>query len=370
MAVSARIKMGAVIISAVIVIASLGLGIIVLMNENNKLQIDNQELLDYSIDLNSDYNESRSENEILTSDLDDANDLNYDLTEDLDDALDENEVLETQNLNYSNQITKYINDTKVLNAQIITLQAEVSTLVVEKFILMNQTIVLQSDIDNLTSQISSLQYQISELNATIADLWDENDAWWDIYYMRTGEYPQWLVTPDESLIVSTKNSILGSNANGILTWSDMDTICTWVHNQITYSYDQFMLNPYSSSGRQEFWQTPSETLDRGEGDCDDFANLALSLMFAEQKVGWLWGTTVVFDGTSGHAAIFVNVVNDTMFIYDPTWGWDSGTAKAESTALTQWAVAGGHSSVTRVNELYDESSLTSFSTLSEFYSWF
>lgn len=33
----------------------------------------------------------------------------------------------------------------------------------------------------------------------------------------------------------------------------------------------------------DYWQTPEETLDRGKGDCDDFARLALDILVRIQK---------------------------------------------------------------------------------------
>jgi len=384
MAISEVIKIKALMMSCAIVTASFSIGMIIMFEENTKLNNDNLELIDENDGLINEKN-------ILSADLVESNNL-------VDELSDEITDLEEENSDYWEELNLWKNTTNNLNLQIKNLLTQVNALEITKRSLENQTEDLKDDIsdleddiddleddvNSLNSEITSLNSQISSLNSQIADLnfqidslqaendgltW-ENNEWWDIYYMRTGDYPYWLVTPDDSTIIAYSQVILGANADGDLTWADMGTINDWVHSNIDYSYDQYMLNPYSIEGRQDFWQTPYETLDRGEGDCDDFANLALSLMLAEENVGWLWGCHVAFDDDAGHAAIFVNVADDQMHVFDPTWGYDTIITQDEPGVLDEWAFIGGHSSVTDVFRIYSDTTEVEFDGLSEFYSWF
>jgi len=228
---------------------------------------------------------------------------------------------------------------------------------------------LVDEIEQLKREKEDLRREIDDLEAQNRYLKNENSEWWYIYRLRAGEYPYDLVTPEDPAIVSKSFEILGTDADGDLTWGDMYKINDWVSTNIDYSRDPYIYNP-DNYGEWDYWQTPKETLKRGEGDCDDHANLALSLMLAEENVGWLWGARVIFDGESGHVGIFVNVVDDQMFVFDPTWGWQSSRSQSEPLALDEWANRGGHSSVTKVRELYSDTESHEFDTLQEFYDWF
>ncbi len=228
---------------------------------------------------------------------------------------------------------------------------------------------LERDNRNLEDQIDDLESTTSSLEHDIQILENENSEWWHIYRLRTGEYPYDLVTPDDPTIISKSSEILDANADGDLTWNDMYAINNWVYYNIDYSHDPYITNP-DNYGEQDYWQTPEETLDRGEGDCDDQANLALSLMLAEESADWLYGARVVFSGESGHVGIFVDVTDDRMYVLDPTWGWASSNIQSEPLALDEWASRGGYASVTRVVEVYWETGSEKFDTLQDFYDWF
>lgn len=243
-----------------------------------------------------------------------------------------------------------------------TLENEIAALQGNNTGLEEQMTYLEDEIDYLESIIASLQGNTSDLE-------DELAEWWYIYGLRTGQYPQDLVTPDDPTMISESAQILGADADGDLTWDDMYAINDWVYDNILYSNDPYITNPYNAS-QQDYWQTPVETLDRGEGDCEDLANLALSLMLAEENVPWLWGARVVFSGGGGHVAIFVNVENDQMSVLDPTWGWASPSSTAETDALDEWAGQGGHAGVSWVLKAYSSLGVEEFETLQEFLGWF
>lgn len=229
--------------------------------------------------------------------------------------------------------------------------------------------ILADEIEDLEDDMDYLEAKIDSLNGDIEDLENEISEWWYIYRLRVGEYPYDLVTPDDPTIVWRSGQILGADADGDLTWNDMFAINDWVYTNIAYSYDPYITNP--DNGREwEYWQTPEETLARGEGDCDDQANLALSLMLAEENSPWLWGAIVYFSDGTGHVGIFVDVIDDQMAVLDPTWGWRSPNSQSEPLALNEWASSGGHGSVIDVAELYSDTGSERFDTLQDFYDWF
>ena len=47
--------------------------------------------------------------------------------------------------------------------------------------------------------------------------------------------------------------------------------------------DYFLDRITYTSDKGDYWQTPEETLNRGKGDCDDFARLALDILVRIQK---------------------------------------------------------------------------------------
>jgi len=83
----------------------------------------------------------------------------------------------------------------------------------------------------------------------------------------TPELAKLFVTPNDPIVRNTLNSIL--QAKGILT-TDYDAIKDWVANNIRYAFDSEVYGG-------EYFQLPRETLQRGTGDCEDYAILLTSL---------------------------------------------------------------------------------------------
>jgi hypothetical protein len=76
-----------------------------------------------------------------------------------------------------------------------------------------------------------------------------------------------------------------------------------IHNEIEYVADD-----------GDYWQYPNETLERGKGDCEDFAILFMKTAYDRYGITTTLVLTVSSSG-SGHASVMYED-----HIYDPTWG--------------------------------------------------
>jgi len=242
---------------------------------------------------------------------------------------------------------------------------------------------LQENYNSLNSQYTTLQskYNTLQLNYTSLDLkyktlqTDYNsiktlyDSIVNNINKRAGlpQYTKQFITPDNSKIKAKTKEILGSNYNGKLTWDDMDKIYNWVHNNIKYNYD---VDKSASKGNVwgECWLYPSETLEKKRGDCEDQALLFVSLCLAEEKVGWIFCAELNVGG-DGHMAVFINVANDMMNIYDPTNGYKSPYSMSESEAINHYKSVMGYSYV-KVKAVFNQQYYKTFSNNQEFYDWF
>jgi len=242
---------------------------------------------------------------------------------------------------------------------------------------------LQSSYDSLQSKYNSLQsdynsleikYDMLKLNYSILkidydSLKSQYDSFMNNINKRIGlqQYAQQFITPDDSKVKSKVKEILGSSYDGKLTWNDMNKIFDWIHNNIKYNYDTYVVGS-KGNGWGECWLYPSETLSKKRGDCEDQSLLFISLCLAEEKVGWIFCAELEVDG-DGHMAIFINVEGDMMNIYDPTNGYNSPYSMPESQAISSYKSAVGYSTV-KVKAVFNQKYYKTFSSNEAFYNWF
>jgi len=91
------------------------------------------------------------------------------------------------------------------------------------------------------------------------------------------------ITPNEQSVVALKNQILKDK---FLLTPNWIAIRDWVGNNIKYKYDSEVYG-------KEHWQLPKETIQRGTGDCEDYAILLCSLLRAD---GWTSSSVYVIVG--------------------------------------------------------------------------
>jgi len=230
---------------------------------------------------------------------------------------------------------------------------------------------LQNDYNNLMNDYNSLMQErnslVDEWNDLVSD-WNSLIEMIDVRY-GINESMCDFITPEEPKVVSAKNNIISSDNN--LSWEDMNTINEWVYNNVKYNNDTF-IDYNTGSFFEEFWEYPNETLQNGFGDCEEHANLMVSLSKAEEDVGYLWCayvTLVTGSVEEGHICVFVNVDGDRMYIYDPTWNWHSGSSESEQSSLNQYITENGFDEII-VNAIYDEQNYYSFANNQEFFDFF
>jgi len=117
-------------------------------------------------------------------------------------------------------------------------------------------------------------------------------------------------TPNDSLVIETKNKILGNDSDGFLTSTDVTKFQEWVNKNINY-LDRDVL------------YFPNETLTYLECDCSEYTTLMYSFLSAENvnSSADIYVVYVVFyDGYAytHHGAVLV-VFEDYLFLSDSTY---------------------------------------------------
>ena len=97
------------------------------------------------------------------------------------------------------------------------------------------------------------------------------------------------VIPEEESIVALKNQIIKDKLALTPNWM---ALRDWVGNNIEYTSDSL------THQQNEYWQLPTETMQSGRGDCEDFSILLCSLLRAD---GWSQDNVHVILGEKDNA---------------------------------------------------------------------
>lgn len=110
----------------------------------------------------------------------------------------------------------------------------------------------------------------------------------------TSEQKKLYITPNDAQVRAVVNDVVNRQ---LRIFTDFEALRDWVSSHISYCSDQEV------HGVSEYWQLPNETLQRGTGDCEDFAILLCSLLRAYGVPSDQLYVAIGYsaDKTSGHA---------------------------------------------------------------------
>jgi hypothetical protein len=191
------------------------------------------------------------------------------------------------------------------------------------------------------------------------------------------------ITPDSPLIITKASAIAGPFSNdNHERWQDYLRLYQWVFDNIEYSSDTGLpILPATPDGSlrwlSEFFKTPEETLEDGNGDCEDMANLLASLLlsYVDQQYA-VWVIEIRPPTGSGHVAVALPVTGDELTILDPAGmyftGYSTGYLSSDDIAtaihdwLAHWAIDMPGAEVTAVysSDFYQE-----FTGADDFIDW-
>ncbi|MFZ7137763.1 MAG: transglutaminase domain-containing protein [archaeon] len=107
------------------------------------------------------------------------------------------------------------------------------------------------------------------------------------YWSQDPDILKLFIMPNEFSVAYRENQIVENKFFITANWM---AIRDWVGNSIEYVTDG------AGHGERDYWQFPSETMNRGTGDCEDFSILLCSLLRAND---WAPNEVYVVIGTTG-----------------------------------------------------------------------
>jgi hypothetical protein len=201
------------------------------------------------------------------------------------------------------------------------------------------------------------------------------------------------VTPNHPDVINKTKEILKSSSyknaryDGILTADDVHALYAWmrdkVWNQSGYNNDTPVVSPsyynpitneyISGNTRWDNFLYPNETLERGKGDCEDWANLLLSMFRAEQNDSKVVNFEIEFTDKSGHVSIVVKNELGNASILDPTGDYISDAYRRIDTEVeiykNQWWRT-SKLDIAKIYAIYSDKLYKEFNSTQEFYAWF
>jgi len=251
-------------------------------------------------------------------------------------------------LNYTWLNEKY----GLLNEEYSSLQKEYSALEVEhsalegKYQSLNERFnslsadyaELQSSYESLSVEYAALQTEYGKLAASYNSLVENYGKWLayaKTYFHFTKSFGRTLSESEILSLVSTVESVV-SNPND--WWRSVKQLYGYVVNKIRYVSDEpfpapptiheFEANSYRNTTSLELFLSPTETLELGQGDCDDQAVLLYGLVKAYNKHVYgkyytLWIMYVVL-GEGAHLSVAFPVSGGELTIIDPAGHYYTG----------------------------------------------
>lgn len=89
-----------------------------------------------------------------------------------------------------------------------------------------------------------------------------------------------LIQPNSEIVLKIRDEIFPSK-DGNYTFEDSITVVTYVLRRIEYNSDGNVWKSF------DHWATPEETIEKGQGDCEDFAILVCSILRSMGLDAWV-----------------------------------------------------------------------------------
>ncbi|MFC2033049.1 transglutaminase-like domain-containing protein [Chloroflexota bacterium] len=181
---------------------------------------------------------------------------------------------------------------------------------------------------SLSGEETDVTYPIYEPGST-AEKWQSNYS--DIrtqIYLRLGTGPDAMlfITPDEPEITKLVQEITGGYSEEFF-WKDYIKMYRWILINIDYTLDSPLpILPESLDStvddlywESDFWRLPVETLSAGKGDCEDMANLLVSMVlnYNQRKFPiWIIGARTENPYAKAHLAVAIPLQGAHFAIFD------------------------------------------------------
>jgi len=252
------------------------------------------------------------------------NDLNANLAS-------KNEQIDQLQTWLQGNITYYESQITGLETQIETLEDQIQILENEKLSLQSQLHNLKDRYNQLQSAYRTLEADYTDLSASYNDLVENYEKWrayLETYIYLIDSFKRTL-NDDEILSLTSLVESLVSDPDD--WWRSVKQLYDYVAYNIQYVSDEpFPVPPtaselesggYTNATVEELFMSPTETLELGQGDCDDQAVLLYALIKSYNKYVYgtdyeLWIMDVWFK-EAAHLAVAFPVSGGELTIIDP-----------------------------------------------------
>jgi hypothetical protein len=252
---------------------------------------------------------------------------------------------------------------------------------------------LTSDYSNLQSSYSNLQNSYGTLQTQYNDLEDEYNSYVSGYEDLVAQVNLHIFHPSEAeqnLIDSSDPDVANKvwdRTNGWSDtsdwneyWADIKAMYDWVVANIDYRtdgyYPIFPDDPRNNIDWQiDMWQTPRQTLNLREGDCEDMSILLVSMIRCYNDDQY-WVEVIVI---TGHAAVYLPAVEDEICILDPAGQYythdihngitQKDTATEVNSWLNEWNLWAPEDAPHQIDWIFSSYIWEDFSSNHEFINW-
>jgi len=360
----------------------------------SSLVVNNSELTRELDNLTEDYDNLQNNLTNYTKDLEDEinlkdgiiQNLTFELNNTNASLLEIQDQYDSLNSNHSSLLTQH----NELQSKYNTLNLSYSSLVTKY----NDTLTNRTELyDMLNESLQKIQDQIDSLNYwgnRYAHLFRNVTDFFDLMFLRAGlpENQGEFITPYDDDVEWLLEEILGSDMDGDLTWDDIEDIYDFILDRKDYSWDPYAYYAelyYSDEvdygTYNDYWAYPNETVNHYRnngvfaGDCEDFTNLFVSLLLAEEMNNYTFGITLdtkPSESGGGHATCFIRLGSsgdEDIWVCDIAGEYYDGNKGSVGDTLKAYGEYWNGKEKVKVWSAYNHHCYSEFDDESEFHEW-